>query len=460
MLSTEDNDLLTRAGRGTPGGELFRRFWIPVLLSRELPEPDSAPKRIRVLGEDLMAIRLTDGRPAVVARRCPHRGADLFFGRNEQQGIRCAFHGWKFDASGQCVDMPNVERNANYEQICTRMRITAYPARDWGDLVWVYMGPAERMPDLPEMEFATVPASHRYVSKKYHVCNWAQTCEGGLDTAHFSFLHSPVGDEEENRPGIERLTKGYAKGSMNADRLRWIRADGVPRFSIVEHEVGMAIGGSRHADPGERYWRVSQFLLPSHFYAPNTVAGENYHGQTSIPIDDDSCWVYCYTWNPDRPLSAEEVASFEQGAVVHAETDGEGFPVRNRSNDYQIDRVEQKYRSYTGITGISEQDQCIQESQGTIADRTDENLVATDAGVVRFRRIFLDQVRALMHGEEPPAASCPLGYRVRSGSHVAADDLPFAEVMMQRFGDPAGRIPDPLNEEVIDDAENRASLAR
>ena len=430
MLSAADNEVLTRTGAGTPMGELFRRFWLPVLLSQEVAEPDGPPVRVTLLGENLVAFRDTEGRVGLLDPRCQHRGADLFFGRNEACGLRCAYHGWKYDVTGRCVELPTLPAESRFKD---GIRVTSYPTREWGDFVWAYLGPPERMPALPELEFALLPPAHRFVSKKLQQCNWAQSCEGGLDTAHFSFLHMPVAGAADPDSVIRR-------SSVDADRTRWMREDPMPQFHITPHAAGLAIGASRRADGHDLYWRISQFLLPNHGFAPNALPGEHYHGQTWVPITDQLCWVYCYTWNPERPLDDAERTRLRGGASIHAQVDERWVPLRNRANDYLIDRVDQKLRTFTGIEGVSEQDACIQDSQGVIADRTREHLGPTDAGIIQFRRLVLGAARALQAGAEPAAAHDGAAYAVRSGSIVADASLPFPEVMRTRFGDPVGRV--------------------
>lgn len=379
MLSEADNDLLTRTGAGTAMGALFRHFWQPVALSAELPEPDGAPLRIRILGEDLRAFRGSDGSIGLVSPRCPHRGADLFFGRNEDGGITCAYHGWKFATDGRCLAIPTMEPGAAREKAEQNVRLPAYEVREAGGFVWAWLGSREAIPALPELEFLTLPASHVFVSKKLQQCNWAQSCEGGLDTAHFSFLHMPVSDAKDV---TDRL---MAKVSSDTDTVRWMRADGAPRFTVLEHAVGLVLGAARRADGDTLYWRVSQFLMPNHGLAPNAFPGENYHGQCWVPIDDVSCWVYNYTWNPERPLTEAERQRYRNGSGIHAEVDADYVPLRRRENDYLLDRRKQKTENFTGIDGVSEQDAAIQDSQGLIADRTIEHLGPTDLGVIRFR---------------------------------------------------------------------------
>lgn len=438
MLNEQDNRLLTETGADRPMGALFRRFWLPALLSAELPEPDGPPVRVKVLGEDFVAFRDTSGRVGVVSPRCPHRGADLFFGRNEDGGIRCAYHGWKFDTQGRCLDLPTLEPGSQRDRASERLRVASLPVRESGGFVWIYMGPGEA-PPLPELEFLAVPPSHRYVSKKLQECNWAQACEGGLDTAHFSYLHMSI--EHDEHHASQTMGQSALVASGNANLVRWVRDDGRPRFTVLDHAAGLVIGGARRADGDDLYWRISQFLLPNHGLTPAAFPGENYHGQTWVPIDDRSCWIYCYTWNPERPLTEAERAKFRGSHAVHAETDANHVPLRNRSNLYLLDREEQKLRSYTGIRGVSEQDACIQDSQGYIADRTLEHLGPTDIGVVRFRRLILQSARDLQQGIEPAAASAPESYRVRSGSAIAPASQELEQVMEQRFGHPHGRVP-------------------
>ena len=433
MLSAADNQMLTRSGGGTPMGDLFRRFWIPLLLSEELPEPDCPPVRVKVMGDDYVAFRDTRGRVGVIEPHCAHRGANLFFGRNEDGGLRCIYHGWKFDVDGRCVDMPSVPAGAGYQD---KVGLKALPVREWGDFVWAYLGPAQQMPELPRMEFALVPPSHRFVSKKLQQCNWAQACEGGLDTTHFTYLHMAVGGSEDE---LMKVLAGAEAGAQR-DRARWLKNDGMPVFSVHLHAAGIVLGASRKADGSDLYWRISQFLMPCHGLAPNAFPGDNYHGQSWVPIDDDLCWVYCYSWNPERPITAEERAKFRSGHSVHA-TLGPGYvPVRNRGNDYLIDRVEQKHRTFTGIQGVSEQDAAVQDSQGFIVDRTREHLGPTDLGIVHFRRLMLQAAKDLAEGTEPPHAAEPDSYNVRSGGIVCDGAKSLEQVMVERFGDRYGRV--------------------
>ncbi len=430
MLSSPDNDLLTRTGPGSAMGDYFRRFWQPVALSSELPEPDGTPLRVKVLGEDLLAFRTTDGRVGLVDPRCAHRGADLFFGRNEEHGIRCVYHGWKYDISGKCVELPNVPPGSGYHD---SMSITAYPTREFGDMVWAYMGPREHMPpELPQLEVGLMPPGRRFVTKRLQQCNWAQSMEGALDTAHFSFLHMPAPAMVKN----DTMT-----AAADESRIRWLRNDPLPRFDIVDHEVGFVIGGARSADSGQLYWRITQFMLPAHSITPSSMPGETYYGYTWVPIDDHSCWIYVYAWHPERDIPADERARYAAGGYGQfAELGPQHVALRNRGNDYLIDRNEQKLRSFTGVRGIAEQDAMAQDSQGLIVDRTREHLSPTDVGIVRFRRVMLEAAKGLANGQEPAACSLPHGYRMRAGGALASTALSFGQVMQQRFGNITGKV--------------------
>jgi phenylpropionate dioxygenase-like ring-hydroxylating dioxygenase large terminal subunit len=426
MLTPANNELLTRTGANAPMGQLFRRFWQPVALSRQLPVNDGTPLRVKVLGENLLLFRDSNGDVGLVEPRCPHRGADLYFGRNEECGLRCVFHGWKFDVKGRAVDLPNVPPGSAYHQTIS---IKAYPTREFGEIIWGYLGPTENIPEVPELEFGMMAAEHRFVTKKLQQCNWAQALEGAIDTSHFSFLHMPAPHVPSNAnpdaPADER-------------RLRWIRNDPMPSFSITEHDVGFVVGGARRADGDELYWRSAQFALPSHSTTPSTLPGENYFGYTFVPIDDETCWIYTYVWNPDRPIGAEERAQLQAGHGVVAEVDEDFVPLRNLANNYLIDRQLQKTVTFSGIKGVAEQDAMIQESQGPISDRSTEHLTATDVAIVQFRRLILGLARALAEGKEPEAPRKHQSYRLRSGSWMAERSVPFTEVMQQRFGDPVG----------------------
>ena len=436
MLSAEENRVLTETGPRTPMGDVFRRYWLPALLSRELPQPDAAPVRVKLLGEEYVAFRDTNGRAAIIQARCPHRGAELFFGRNEACGLRCAYHGWKFDADGNCVDMPNVAAKVA-ERLKPRAGVRALHVAEAGEVVWAWFGVPQDAPPLPDFEFLAVPPEQRFVSKKFQQCNWAQACEGGLDTAHFSFLHAGIRDGAKvglHEAGSAPLKRGDNE-PVSLARLRWMAEDGAPRFSVLRHQAGLLLCAARHAAEGQLYWRMTQFLMPNHSLTPGNLPEDTCFANTWMPVDDTSCWIFCYAWHPERPIGEQERQRLQAGAAIFAEVDDHYVPLSRRENDYRLDRTAQRESSFTGIRGISEQDQAIADSQGRIADRTREMLVQTDLGVVRFREMALAAARDVAAGKVPPGADAPRAYRVRSGDAVAAADVDAQAVARQRFGD-------------------------
>src|SRR4051794_9465091 len=436
MLRAEDNKFLTESGAGTGMGELLRRFWLPVLLSKELPDADGAPKKIVVMGEELLAFRDTRGVVGIIDQYCPHRGANLWLGRNEECGIRCVYHGWKFDTDGRCVDMPT-----SYPDINARdhIRIKSYPAREWGEMIWAYMGPADAMTELPALEMALLPPSHRYVSKKWQDCNWVQAMEGSIDTAHFSFAHLTFDKQEDEDLDLQRhLASPMSR--MNFDHVRWIADDPRPVIKVNPHDAGLTIAGGRIARDDNIYWRIAQFLMPVHAYAPSAMPGENMFGQSFVPVTDTSCWIYTYAWNPERPITDQERVMYRAGNGVISEVDENYVPLRTKANDYRIDRKLQKTKSYTGIKGVSEQDAAVQNSQGPIADRTREHLGPTDLGILRFRKLVMESARALQQGQVPPQLAHQERYAVRSGACVTDKTKDLATVMLERFGEETGYV--------------------
>ena len=438
MLSAEQNRTLTETGCGTPMGDVFRRYWMPALLSRELPEPDCPPLRLQLLGERFVAFRDSAGRVGIVAAACPHRGANLFFGRVEDRGIRCAYHGWKFDVRGACLDIPTLP-DAAAERMKPKARLRALETEEFGDIIWAYMGEGEA-PPLPRFEFALVPPAHRFVSKKFQQCNWAQACEGGLDTAHFSYLHAGMRDGK--KVGLHEVQGRRRREGENEPaslaRFRWMVEDGRPKFTTLEHPAGLLLCAGRQADDDATYWRMTQFLMPNHSLAPGNFPEDNSLGNTWVPVDDRSCWIFCYCWNPHRPLREDETAALANGAGIFAQVDEHYVPVRRRENDYLIDRALQREASFTGIVGISEQDQAIADSQGFIADRTNELLGQTDAGVAHFRRMVLRAAQDVARGHEPLGASSPDAYFVRSGDAVGGPGEALRDVIDKRFGRMSG----------------------
>jgi phthalate 4,5-dioxygenase oxygenase subunit len=284
-----------------------------------------------------------------------------------------------------------------------------------------------------------VPASHRYVSKKWQDCNWVQALEGSIDTAHFTFTHLSFDKDEDEVLDIKKhFVNPIAR--MSTDHMRWIAEDPRPVIKINPHDAGLAIAGGRLTGGDNIYWRIAQFLMPVHSYAPSAMPGESIFGQSFVPVTDTKCWIYTYAWNPERPLTQAERDAYRGGNGVISEVDENYVPLRNKANDYLIDRELQKTKSYTGIKGVSEQDAAVQDSQGPIADRTREHLGPTDLGIMHFRKLVMECARALQQGEKPAHLAHQDRYAVRSGACVTnkAKDLPA--VMVERFGDATGYV--------------------
>jgi phthalate 4,5-dioxygenase len=411
MLKKEQNDLLTQTGPGTPMGELFRRYWLPALLSRELPEPDCPPVRLKLLSEPMVAFRDTQGRLGVIDEFCAHRGVSLWFGRNEEGGLRCPYHGWKYDVNGQCVDVPSEPAESGY---CQRIKLKSYSLAERGGVVWIYMGPPELKPPLPEWEFATVPTSQSYISKRLQECNWLQAMEGGIDSSHVSFLHSGALNSDP-------LFKGAKGNQYNLNDYK-------PQFEVVPAEGGLLIGARRNAEDGQHYWRITPWVMPSFTMVP--PRGDHpLHGHFWVPIDDHNNWAWSFDYHPTRELTATEVQAMDEGKGIHVRyVPGTFRPLKNKDNDYLVDRAAQKARTtYSGVEGIAMQDASLQESMGPIQDRTREHLVSTDNGIIMARQRLMKAARALVEkGEQPPGVG-PQAQRIRSVAIVLPAGQPFNE---------------------------------
>jgi phthalate 4,5-dioxygenase oxygenase subunit len=413
VLSHADNELLTHVGPGTPMGNLLRCFWTPFALASELPGPDCDPVRVRLLGEDLVAFRDTHGAIGLIESHCPHRGASLYFGRNEQAGIRCVYHGWKFDASGACIDMPNEPAESDF---ASKVRATAYPTHERGGVVWAYLGPPEQQPRPPELEWLHVPDSHRYVSKRMQFCNYLQNLEGEVDSSHVSFLHSRFDPQ------------AYA-ANQALSLPDYMARDRAPRFFVHPTQYGLQIAARRDAEADSYYWRITQFLMPTYTMIP-APTGDPISWTGASPVDDTHMLGFTVTWHPDRPLNERELAEIQSWKGVHTEVDPTTFrPVRNKDNEYLLDRALQRSRrSYTGIRGIREEDLAVQESMGPIFDRSGEHLGSADLAVIATRRRLLEAVRGLAEqGSVPYEALHPDSYRVRSAALVLPREVAWSE---------------------------------
>ncbi len=420
MLSAHDNERITHVGPGTPGGALFRRYWLPAALSEELPGNDEAPIRTRILGEDLIAFRDSDGVVGIVDAFCPHRRAPMFFGRNEECGLRCVYHGWKFDRDGTCVDMPSEPADSLFK---TKVTIAAYPTHEAGGLVWVYMGARETMPPPPDYEFMRAPTTHRFMGKHVQDCNYLQALEGALDSSHATILHN-----------------------MDVGNLEWL-ADydrTVPRMAVHTTDYGYMYTGIRHVD--QKQWiRAYQYVMPTTQFRGRVdgLLGGNirYIGDEQVPTINGHVWTpiddrttasynFMYSYSPDQPLSMAGVMDQEVKDGRGPENQLADYRLkRNLSNDYLIDREKQKTSTFAGIEGVNTQDIALQEGMGPILDRSREHLGTTDRAIIVMRQLMLEAVSEVEAGNAPRGSN-PATYRtVRALDHMIPEGLEWQEAL-------------------------------
>ena len=413
MLSQQDNELVTNINPGTPMGELFRRFWLPVALSEELPGADCVPIRVKVLGEDLIAIRDTDGRPGLFDAYCPHRGAPMFFGRNEESGLRCVYHGWKFDVDGKCTDIPNAPEGPTFKD---KIKIKCYPCVDKGDLIWAYMGPAEKQPPFPGFEWCDLPKSHRYVMKFIEQCNYLQAMEGDYDPSHARFLHSRL-DAFGNSDPSEAFPRAVGDRRFRTDDPR-----SPTRAILQDHEQAMLLVQVDNQPDGKVKASVDARWTMPIFCPPGAGSAERGHFACNmrVPIDNETLMFFRLRWSWS-PISEVDLQEYKYGGWTHPELiPGTRMPKANLQNDYLVDRVAQKNFTYTGIKTFPLQDIALIEAQwGPIAKRELEHLVSTDFMMIYVRRRLLKAVKDLQNGIEPAGPFHPEVYRMHHESAVA-----------------------------------------
>lgn len=404
MLSKEENELLCRVGQGTPMGELIRQYWMPCLPSRELSAPDDPPKKVRLLGEDLVAFRDTAGNVGLFPTNCPHRGAALFFGRNEECGLRCAYHGWKFDVTGRCVDMPSEPEDSTFKD---KVRARAYPCREVNGVIWTHMGPRDVPPPFPTFEVNTLPADHVYPPiMMLEECNWMQALEGDIDSSHIDFVHA------------KRRPDSKLRGTHHRDKR--------PRLDVLPMEYGACYSARRRADVDGLSWhRITQVILP--FYT--MIAASDPHivsARAWVPLDDNYTLQFAMRARLDRPVTEDErrqaIDPFAAwGGYVEPTSDPRTryYTKANIHNDYLID-YELQTQLTIGIPFlINLQDRAMTETMGPIYDRTREHLGTTDAMVIFVRRRLIDAAKALRdEGVVPANVDDTSLYRVRPASAI------------------------------------------
>jgi phenylpropionate dioxygenase-like ring-hydroxylating dioxygenase large terminal subunit len=412
MLKKDENELVTLVGSGTPMGKTMRRYWMPALLCSELPQADSDPVRVRLLGEDMIAFRDTNGSVGLIQNNCPHRGASLFFGRNEEAGIRCVYHGWKFDVAGNCVDMPNEPAESDFKH---KVKATTYPTVEKAGLVWAYMGPAENQPPVPDHEWMRAPDTHMWISKTYQESNWLQAMEGGLDTSHSSFLHRDLNAEGLANPRVRSTA---------------------PRLEVLNTDYGYMYASIRHLpEDHQNFVRIYHYVMP--FYQLRAGGSHKTLGNTDghiwVPIDDTTCWTYNFHFNHEAPQTYEEWQGYEHrmGRGLAEDFIPGTFKLKaNRDNDYGLSRERQKTVNYTGIAGTNTQDFAVQESMGPIYDRTQEHLGSADTAIIQMRRLLLQAVQDVAEGLDP-VGSQGQGSKVRPAQMYLPDDANWTETQLK-----------------------------
>ncbi|HEY7320535.1 MAG TPA: Rieske 2Fe-2S domain-containing protein [Candidatus Binatia bacterium] len=420
VFSKEENDALTKVGPGSLLGQLFRQYWIPVLPTSFLEEKDGNPRSVRLLGEDLVLFRSGAGEVGLIGAFCSHRLAPLFFGRIEENGLRCPYHGWKYAPGGQCLEMPNVPPEQEFK---SDIHHTGYPCVEKGGIVWTFMGRSKELPPLPDFEFLAVPEDQRAYRLFHQDCNYLQALEGGIDPTHVMWLHSPynLGDEE-----IAREHQGPHQQIANKSGARTPLAT-----EIVNTPAGFMYGTKRPAGEGKSLWRVNQFLMPFYTMPPGSDLRA---ARAWVPIDDENSIKWMIQWFPTRALkdsSKEKVRYREEEAYAPPTPEPYGFirPKAQRSNNYLINWEIHRTRRM-GVPGVNLQDRCVTENEGPspILDRTQENLCSGDMTTIKARRILLSTAKALREqGTVPPGAKDSSIYRVRAVSKIIPDSIPWVD---------------------------------
>jgi phthalate 4,5-dioxygenase len=385
MLTTEENDLLCRIEGDAPMGQLMRRHWTPVCLIEEVSEPDGAPVKARAFGEDLVVFRDTEGRVGVMDEYCPHRRVSLVYGRNEDCGLRCLYHGWKMDVQGNVIEMVSEPAASTMAQ---KVKHKAYTTKEWGGLVWVYMGPQDAIPEFTPPAWAPTAEIRVSIAKVLIPCNWAQILEGAIDSAHSSSLHSS--DFVPARVG-----------GAEATSKNWLRpsTDKAPRMQIERTSYGFRYAALRRPITNAAthdYIRSTVFVAPATaLIPPNNLYNV---ANINVPMDDTSTAFYFIAWGDPKTTPETETWRVFLGQQVGIDLDKQYRPLRNKENHFWQDREAMKAGNFTGIKGFPNQDIAMWVTMGPIANRSDDRLGASDQAVVEFRRVMLDAVKDFTAG--------------------------------------------------------------
>ena len=425
MTTASEGAELTQVGPGTVMGHLMRQYWLPALMSSEL-ERDGPPTRLMLLGEKLIAFRDSAGRVGVMDHRCPHRCASLFLGRNEEGGLRCLYHGWKYDVAGNCLDMPSVPEHQDFKH---KVKARAYRTVERAGLVWVHMGDRAEAPPLPGFEILDMPEDEINVSLIQRDCNWLQALEGEIDTSHFGFLHGGHVDPDD---------------VPESDPFYYTITNRAPQYHVSDAPWGTQYAGYRAAGPGRTYWRFANFLFPCWSQAPNGEFQSHMHARGWVPLDDGHTMFVFIWWKHARSAQSLPQPAFKDGRPIGGtgrsglkflpnttEWLGRWRMAMNEGNDWGMDRAAQRSNAiYSGIDGIHLQDQAITESMGPITDHGFEHLSPADQMITRTRRRLLLAARSLRdEGRLPPGVADGSLYRgARSGYFTSIDQSPWQQV--------------------------------
>jgi len=384
VLSREENELLCRVEGDAPMGSIMRRHWMPACLSEDVAEAGGTPRRIRLLGEDLVVFRDSEGRLGLLDDYCPHRRASLALGRNEDCGLTCLYHGWRIDVDGNVLEMPSEPTGSGFKE---KVKHKAYPVQEAGGMVWTYMGPRDELPAFEMPAFAPTEDTPVATAAIVIDCNWAQVLEGAIDSAHSSSLHSS-----------DMVPARVARAGVTPSR--WLRpsTDKAPRLEVVPTSFGFRYAALRrpikNADV-DHYVRITLFVAPFTVLIP---PNSSYNvANVNVPIDDTHTMFYFIAWGGEEPPHPEFWRKFN-GAQVGVDVDAHYRKIRTRDNDYLQDRAAMKLGNWTGIYGIPNQDIAMWETMGPIADRSRDRLGASDLAVVEFRRQMVDAARAMQNG--------------------------------------------------------------
>ncbi|MDB5070528.1 MAG: MarR family transcriptional regulator [Candidatus Eremiobacteraeota bacterium] len=415
MLSRQENDRLTQVVNA-PMGQMMRRYWVPACLGEEVAERDGTPLRVRIFGQPLVVFRDSGGRLGILDEHCPHRLASLALGRNEEGGIRCVYHGWKFDVEGRCMEMPTEPEGYNFRD---RMRTRSYPVREAGGLVWTYLGPPETQPPFPDYDWTRMPKEQVAIIKVGERVNYLQGVEGSIDSSHSWFLHRDTIWDWKKRSEVS--------------------SDLSPRIEAQDEPYGFRYAAIRkpNANPDtEKYVRVTQFIAPFTALIPRPlVRSEPAHAQIFVPLDDVRTMFYGVFFSQDGAPVDEAAQRAKHHVVPGVDLDANWFRKGNTENWFLQDRELMKNGSYTGIKGFTNQDMACQESMGPVVDRTQEHLGTSDVAIIRMRRRMLEALRRFEAGEPLLGQDTPIPYeRLRGDQQVIPIGEPWQSV--GAYGEP------------------------